>query len=986
MEFLRYVVNDLYDKFGGQLENITIVLPTRRAGLFVKKYLADLVNGKPVCAPECTTLSDLFDSLCSLKPVDEIKAICLLYDIYKEKTKDIFPENKALTLDHFYSWGRQLIADFNNVDKNYIDSFGEDIFKSSAEAHEFDKDNLDLEVKERIKNLIRGQIKETYDGSAEGENEESFKKTFELVWQELPNIYRELTTKLENENCALEGSRNKWVVHNFETVWQSISDTTFVFAGFNILVGTERRFMHLVDDKEKALFYWDYDSTFDEAEPFVPAYHNVKQNLKEFGGSYEPSKTNLTTIDIASATSDNAQARYVHSWLQAHHADGQTSAVILCNEMMLHPVAFSVPKSLSGKVNITKGFPMKHTQIFARISAWLKNPANTGGGIAEILLKLRDFIDKEWDNYCSGKKAKAGSQTGNGSQTATDTQVVEDRQTNTYTQRDTDSQTSMAWYEMLNRESVYQARCVVVRFISLANEGVLAEINEAYTLRNILLTHLGMVSIPFHGEPITDVQIMGVLETRTLDFDNVLLLNVEEGVVPQSGHDNSFIPYYLRKYYKLTTLEDQAQVYSYNFLRILRRARNVTLLYSEAQTSSGQKTMSRFVMQILTSGTLGKYVKRYKLNCVFAQQDAPDTVKDDVPSLQDNEMKQVAQFPTYRAKLLDSKKKNPQRDIKLSPSAINTYLKCKRRFFMKYMLDLKEPDNNNNLLQANELGTLIHESIRASYKLITNGSGVGLIAPESIKAFVSNPLCIDRAVTMAYESMNRDHYERNHKQTSATDATDSENILEFYVQQDHPVETTVAKKHLINVLTNDSKQTYLCIIGNELKKYARLDIPGFGELLIGGSIDRLDTVVEGGSQVVRIVDYKTGNYDKNKMKAKELDDLFQANSEQGYVLQTLIYSMACLEDAELAQRFGGLNVKPQLLFTQKKLSNFDSDLFIGSSVINDVRSIQEEFKQRLVELVIQILDEENFEQVTDTPTNGIGNACRYCPFILLCGK
>lgn len=945
MEFLKFVVGDLYKRFNGHLENVTVVLPTRRAGLFVKKYFAELVSDKPACAPSCTTITDLFDSLCVLKPVDEIKAVCMLYDIYKRQTEQVCTANRTLTLDCFYSWGRQLIADFDNVDKNHMDSRGEDIFRSSAEAHEFDKDNLDKEVKERIKSLVRGSA----GGVVWNGDGEPFRKFFEQIWKEIPGIYSEFSERLRKEGYALDGARNKWVVRNFETVWQDISDTTFAFAGFNILHGTERRLMHLVDSKGKALFYWDYDKEFDESEIFIPAYRNVKRNIGEFGGMYDTSRANVETINIVSATSDNAQARYVYDWLSENHRAGQSSAIVLCDETMLHPVVFSVPEKFSENVNVTKGFPMKHTGIYARICSWLRDPANVSDGtvgMADTLRSLMVFIDEEWDRMLPDTRKVSVS-------------------------------SGQEWYEMLNRESVYQARCVVSRFACLVEEGVLDKM-EFYTVRNLLTAHLGTVSIPFHGEPVTDIQIMGALETRTLDFDNVLLLNVEEGVIPKSGHDTSFIPYYLRKYYRLTTLDDQTQVYSYNFFRILRRSHSVTLLYSDAFTSDGQKSMSRFVMQILASDTLRSLVKRFKLVSP-AGSDGLESHGKGVGTGTADKTRELVSFRNYGEKLAAGRRCHPGKDLRLSPSAINTYLRCKRSFFMKYMLGLKEPVNRGSLMQMNELGTLVHESIRAAYSIITGGSGKGRVEAQAIEAFLKDKAKTEQAVKMAYGAMNRDYCERNAK-------TGSESVVtqDFYSLGDHPIETTVAKEYLHNVLSNDCRLTGFRIVGNELKKYAGISIPGFGDISVGGSIDRLDTVEENGRRTIRIVDYKTGHYDEKKMKANTMEDLFAPGSDKGYVLQTMIYCLACMEDEQLFGEYKDLPVKPQLLFTQKRLLDFDPDITLGNQPVRDFRDYREEFRNSLAKLVEQILGETEFEQVPLTADTN--SPCRTCAFALLCGR
>jgi CRISPR/Cas system-associated exonuclease Cas4 (RecB family) len=943
MEFLKFVVDDLYKEFNGQLENVTVVLPTRRAGLFVKKYLAELAAGKPVCAPECTTITDLFDSLCPLKPADEIKAVCQLYEIYKEKTAGISHCGATLTLDKFYSWGRQLIADFNNVDKNCVDSDGRDIFRHSSEARNFDNYILDEEVKERLKSLLCG---EATSGSSVQADNDSYKAFFEQIWEKLPDIYSAFSEKLMADNSALEGARYKWVVTHFEELWKGMSDRTFAFVGFNILLGAERKFMELVKKEGKALFYWDYDKEFEGSH--IPAYRNVKQDMENFEGMYDDTPSSKEKpLMIMSATSDNAQARYVHDWLLAHNKAGESSAVILCDEAMLQPVVFSVPQELSGNVNVTKGFPMKLTRIYARICSWLKNTKATSSEFDKTLVELREFIDKEWCANCNPPMPA-----------------------------DDSGSASQEWYEMLDRESIFQARCVVVRFISLIKEDVLKEVKEFSTIRSLLTAHLSTVTIPFHGEPITDVQIMGVLETRALDFDNVLLLNVEEGVVPKASHDNSFIPYYLRKCYGLTTLDDQAQVYSYNFFRILRRAKSVTLLYSDAMTSDGQKSMSRFVMQILVSGKMFGNVKRSKLvsKTNGAAQSAEQTQEADGA----DSIKNLCGFENYGEKLV--KEQKPGRPLRISPSAINSYLRCPRNFFMKYMLELEEPeDDSSNLMQKNDLGTLVHESIRAAYTIITKtenvkeeDQGIGAISRKDIEDFLDDKDKKDRAIDMAYASMNADY--KNRGKTTA------------YNRDDHPIETAVAMKYMKNVLSNDSNLEDFKILGNELKKYATLKILDFGSIEVGGSIDRLDMVTDNGKQTIRIVDYKSGSYDAKKMNATDLKGIFTVGTKQTYVLQTMIYSLACLEDNPPSELNNSDSIiKPQLLFTKKNLSSFNPNVTIGGKPVDNFRDWQKDFKDGLTNLVKTILKDTDFVQAP-SPEMSNDSPCKTCPFAVLCDR
>ncbi|MGN1237214.1 MAG: PD-(D/E)XK nuclease family protein, partial [Bacteroidaceae bacterium] len=641
----------------------------------------------------------------------------------------------------------------------------------------------------------------------------------------------------------------------------------------------------------------------------------------------------------------------------------------LCDESLLQPVVFSIPSFLSGNVNITKGFSMKHTRAYSSLALWLKKRDVEKIQSRDLLLQLKEYVDKSLAEATERlNQRKQVGLSGNG----------DEKESN----RD-DISHEVRWYELLDVEAFYQTRCIVVRFIDLIDDEATVGLLSPHVLRNILLSRLASADIPFHGEPLTDVQVMGMLETRILDFDNLLLLNVEEGVMPAVGRDNSFIPYYLRKYYGLTTADEQAEVYAYNFFRLLRRAKNITVLFSEAQTAEKQKSMSRFVMQMLTSKTFAPVINRKRL--------VLSTVENDTSTNFAKEEAVVARFGsrfnTFGEKLAS------QKTADLSPSAINTFLRCRRLFFYKYMLGLAEPEEKTNVLQNNELGSLIHESVRAAFRMMLGGKEMGRVSGNAIKSFVEKEYYVDKAVAMAYEALNEDvgsHKISVHSLTKDNYTLTVNDKKTFasprrYDTQKHPIETLVAKRHLVNILQNDMTHSEVFVMGCELKKYFRIpDFPNCS-LRVGGSIDRLDRVVGiDGKTVMRIIDYKTGGFSKEKVNVSSLDSLFEQDSKQGYVLQTFIYSLACMEDENEPVYDKDWLVKPWLLFSRKRRSLSDTDICIDKKPLLDFREYKEEFKAKIVDLVNEIAGERDFDM---TAKRGAWNGpCANCQYALLCEK
>ncbi len=912
MKFIEYVTREVYARNEDNLQNVTMVFPNRRAGTFVRDALSAIIDDKPVCSPQCTTISDLFNDLCPLSAADELEAVFRLYNIFSElQLLQTEPDKKVMSLDGFYGWGRQLIADFNNIDMNYRDTDAVTILRNAAEARDFDTTNVADDVKARIEELMH---------KYEDAEAKSFRKNFQLLWAKLPDIYTQLNNQLKANNKALSGARYKWVVRNFNDsyVQDKIKNRTYVFCGFNILQATERTLMEKLQTAGKAQFIWDFDATLCEKAPHIHAYDAVKSlrdGIFKSNSISEENATEIPQIDVICSSSDNAQARYAHQWLLDCNTKGGTAAVVLCNEGMLESVIYSIPGEINQHVNITKGLPMRNTKIYAQIRQWFEQHADLSG--AQCFEQLLAYIDGLKEPASAEQPAPAAQS---------------------------------SWHKLLYEESLYQARCAVVSLANVINSGLVTVELKPSTLRNLVMRHLEAVSIPFHGEPATDLQIIGVLETRSLDFDHVLLLNVEDGVLPHRSADNSFIPYYLREYYNLTTAKDQNAVYAYNFFRLFHRAKDVTIVYSEAQTSTGQRTMSPFVMQIL----LAESFKVNRRQLVMDSLVAPISIAPAAVSAQESFA------PTS-----------------LSPSAINTFLSCKRRYYYERCLKLSEPDTHDYLLQANELGTIVHAAVEKFYR-DCYGKCSNVVQQKQIDAALANEKYLQDCIAWGWAQLNNDYRKHNNLPDGAPDN---------YNSKDHPAENSVILRHLKNVLEYDKTCAPITILGLELKAYHDITLADGRSVSVGGIVDRLDKITENGEQVLRIVDYKTGKYEPSKLKAEDMDDAF-TNCQKRYVRQTLIYSYVVSELSGKLKTLGPIGtygrMQPILLFSYKNLTDEKTkkDIDIATNCVDNFENdYKADTEDRLKDLLTQILDEKDFAQT------GVENKeCKYCPFVKLCGK
>lgn len=672
--FLELVTDDLIARYGlGGLGEITMVFPMQRAGLFVRQYLMDRVQQQaddtPILLPHFTTIDALFDSLSSLRSEDEVVSICRLYAAYREHTEDYLP------IDIFYGWGTQLMTDFSNSDMALLDV--DKLMAYTKDAALLDTLQIDEDTRHRLENLL-----------GESGDEHSVRRYYTSLWRALPDIYRSFTDSQAEDNVGTKGARSKWVIKHFEDaeVQQRIAGRVFVFVGFNYLLAAERKLMLKLQSNAQALFYWDYDGDFHVDES---VYHFLREDMLHMPAACLTEGTSRAQLTAIACQSSAAQAHYVYQWLCDHHHEGDKTAIVLADENLLQSVIYSLPgateSELFSRVNVTKGYPLRQTRLYAQVIQLLEQAANRETDCTDRLQWLTVQVEKVY---------RSESRCGDGH-----------------------------WQQVLQDEAYYQIQLVLRELRRLLQRDeyawVAEEIKDCRMMSSLIRRRIEAISIPFHGEPITDIQIIGVLETRLLDFDNVLILNVEEGVVPNTAVDRSFIPYDLRKAHGMQTRDEEAKIYGYNFYRLLRRAKNVTFTFSEATTEMGQKTMSRFLMQMLSSGWYRVERKR------LAEGGITEKVALEHVTMQAGE-----HHPDH-----------------LSPSAISDFIECPREYYWKHIRHVHELDRESVMFTNSTLGTLVHSTLEHFY-LAQKGN---------------QPITISEALDRAYTDLGEDYHREEHE-------------------------------------------------------------------------------------------------------------------------------------------------------------------------------------------------------------------------------
>ena len=554
--FLQLVAHDLYAKIGNDLSRTVLIFPNKRANLFFNEYLAG-ESDQPIWSPAAMSISDLFQKLSVQKTGDPIRLVCELYKVFKEETES------QETLDDFYFWGELLISDFDDVDKNLVDA--DKLFSNLQDLKSLmnDYEFLDKEQEEAIQQFFR-------NFSIERRTE--LKEKFISLWDKLGTIYHHYRKNLTELGIAYEGMLYRNVIEQLNT--DQLKYDKYIFVGFNVLNKVEKEFFRKLQKADKAIFYWDYDIFYTQQIKKHEAGEFINRNLKDFPNelpaSYFDSLKKPKKIRYISASTENAQARFLPEWIRTTFSSDneKENAVVLCNETLLLPVLHSIPEEVKN-VNITMGFPLAQTPVYSFINAAMELQTNgyrfdTGRFTYETVSAIlkhpytrqlstkADIIERELTKtnrfYPLPSELKQDEFLANlftprnGIKELCDYLIGLIKDISTLYRKEGEYNDI---FNQLYRESLFQSFLKINRLYSLIESG---ELNiQPHTLKRLISKVLTSSNIPFHGEPAIGMQVMGVLETRNLDFRNLVMLSLNEGQLPKTGGESSFIPYNLRK-------------------------------------------------------------------------------------------------------------------------------------------------------------------------------------------------------------------------------------------------------------------------------------------------------------------------------------------------------------------------------------------------------------------------------------------------------
>jgi CRISPR/Cas system-associated exonuclease Cas4 (RecB family) len=912
-------------------DRLQIVFPNRRAALYFKEELAkDLTT--PKWCPTILTIEELIDSYSFLEEVDKLTSIVKLYQAFKKVT------GSTEKIDQFYYWGEMLLRDFDELDKYMVNA--EFLFRDISNLKEVDQyfDYLTEEQRVFLKNFWQ---------SVEFSTEET-RNRFLSLWKNLYPVYKEFQESLLKDGTAYAGMIHRLVAEGLVAQTAPTSEKKTIFAGFNALTTAEEKIVCWFVENQSATVFWDEDefyvsSEHREAGAFFRLYRKHPVLGKTFNERPASHLSSRKQISIYGVPQKAGQSKLLAQQLsddKTFNKEG-SHVIVLPDESLLMPLLYSLPLSISS-INVTMGFPLVSTPFFSLIDflfdlhrtkrkdefyfkgvmAVLSHPYVNALAVAEVS-ELKTFITKHNQVYLEEHVFET-----KGNVLASIFKLVGKADFIPYVLDAIALFASAPSNGILDKEFAFYFH----RILTKLQELTVDEPMELSMLQKLFRQIARSEKVPFSGEPLKGIQIMGVLETRNLDFDHVHVLSLNEGMWPASPRQGSYLPHSIRKAYGLPTYAHQDAMYGYLFYRLLQRSEQVSLYYNTEPDVLGSGEMSRYLYQIMYEAQW-PYTKKILYSSISINQ--PSTIAIEKDS---NVMEKLQRYVTKA----------------LTPSTLNTYLECRLKFYFRNLLGVVEADEVEEEADARIFGNLFHDVMQFFYLDLKSKDRTAEIRAEHFTDLTKK---LDLLVERAY----RKHFGLTHNRN-----------IEYDGQQ--LVVNEMVKKMADHVLKKDGEYAPFYIDMLEQEDF-KTSFPVDAKLIIllGGKIDRVDRK----ENVVRIIDYKTG---KDENSFKTITSLFDRDDvkRNKAAFQALFYSWVynrVKSDSSLILQPGLINRKE--IFDDK----FEYGLSQNGQVIQDVKYLLPEFESNLVQLLTEFFDpQQPFDQTTKIKT------CEYCSYKEICGR
>lgn len=942
--FIGECARYLYDIYGAEISKLNILLPSRRATLFFNLELSKIIGDSPIWQPKFQSLDNLFSLLSGIEKAERLKLIVVLYDVYSKHHSEPF--------DKFYYWGDMLLSDFDTIDNYMIDA--EKLYSNSSDLHEIEE-RFDFLPEEDIVEINR------FWRHFHKNRDSQEKQNFFNIWKSLFAIYTEFKKRLEGENIGYSGMIYRNVAERLISKELTIDSTiNYAIIGFNALSSTERVLFDAIKKGCKSDFLWDMDNfyidnTNNEAGIFI------RNNIKRYGESNNKIKRDnyveKKDITILNSPSSSIESKYVWEFLEQCNSKalsegkrlGAETAIILTDESLLLPVLYSIPPCIE-HFNVTAGYELRLTEAYSLCESLLSLQANiinnnefyykdierlVSHPLIRLSLSSKEMI--QLDKIVSGGKVSnriyydVAEFTLDKFSTMLFSPVSGWMLISDYLINILDIILSALTisperdrFGMETQEAIFRSRNTIAMLKDLIiSVGI--KLNDTIYL-SLLRKHLQGERIPFEGEPLIGIQIMGILESRNLDFDNVLFLSVGEANFPSKSIGASFVPSNLRHGYGLPTSNEHQAMYSYYFYRLLQRASRVDISYVSMTDGVRSGEASRYIHQL-------KFEKPHNVKELNLALDITTSDVDDRKQIKDK----LSQ--DYISALLSGKKQ-------LSATSLDIYIQCPMKFFYIYVESILDREVDREVeMGALEMGNVLHSTLQEIYKPLIG-------------------LSHDMLTKRLKDVKQKDIETALHKQLSEVLLIEVEDF-------DMPTQNSgkFIASYINSIIKYDlSRSDDFTLLAIESNIDDKIDVDD-NNIHFKGVIDRVDMTASG---VIKIIDYKSGA----TKSCNSIFSLFDTQEEKHNkpIMQSLLYSM-------LYSRKNKVRVTPMLYYAKSiSKENFSPIIKIKSlGEIHHYEDISSEFEGELKEKLRELLD-------IDLPFYKCNNSavCKYCEFIDLC--
>ena len=945
--FLNETAQQLYGRYGEQISSLRLIFPSRRSRIFFTEALSQIID-KPLWQPHWQSLDELFSQATPLKHGEQIRLITELYKIYSQYHDESF--------DKFYFWGEVLLSDFDMIDKYLIDA--KMLFVNVSDIKELETDLSYLTDEQR-------EIIVKFWTSLKSGNELTREKErFLKVWQSLWDIYRQFRERLTQLGVGYTGMIQRSATERIKSGEYIFDESQhYIAIGFNALTECEKRLFTKLKNSGQIEFIWDADNYYTLNERQEAGLF-IRENIARYPSSFDISHDNFSKpkqIEVTACSSNVLQCKYASNIIdelsKIEPIDKQT-AIILTDENLLTPLLYALPKS-AGAVNVTMGYPLKQSLAYSLIERLLslqsqrrkgQNGASSFYHVDVIATLSHPYIDiadkklfKEIENKINDERLISVD-----SSILSGTPLLNEifsgcrnwQELSQYLLRVISFVAQIPYQGDESSLRIEYLATLTEYITQLHNslEECSIELSESIYI-SLLRRQLQAIRIPFEGEPLEGLQVMGILETRNLDFKNVIILSMNDDGFPGNKLTApSYVPYNIRAAYGIPTPEHHEGVFAYYFYRVITRAERVHMLYCSHADEKTTGEPSRYIFQL-------DYESPFKLKYrdVGVDVNLYDSRKIEIKKSGDV-AKQIKRY---------TDRENPQ---PISPSAINRYIACPLRFYFYHIAHLRSSDTLSEDVDNSMFGNILHKAMQSIYSSLPKGVDMAAKLTELSR----DKIYINHEVEQAIRNVC--------KISERITASDFENELKF-------IQEIVVKYISKGILHYDARNYEFEVTGTEKSVSHTLKLDNDEQIMLQGNLDRIDRLKSG---AYRVVDYKTGS---KHLEFKNFESLFKGKGEErkGHILQTLTYSMM-LHYSE------AVSVVPSLYYVRFMHDDTYSPLLIDKAKkdngIARYEAIAAEFEPYLKETLAELVDcNTPFRQAEDRE-----GTCTFCDFKDICNN